>query len=450
MATRDNKYVKCGLLNVQSVGNKTFEINDLLKDTNLCILALTETWLTEYDTAKISEMTPNSHTFVHVPRSGNKRGGGVGLFLSNSIKKIACKKLDVRQTFEVMCVNCEINMIKCAFIVTYRPPHTNVNAFITEFQHFLESVDMVSAHVIICGDFNIWADNETDPVVMNFIDMMSSFGLSNNVQEATSMGGHILDLVFSESNYDLVSEIKVDELCDISPVHKLITFMLPLTSDKNKHKRISYRQKSNLDPELLINTAIDTYDNKKCNNCIHNMTLSDCTNCSAKSFNDILMDLYESQCPLIEKNIKINDNAPWFNGMIANAKREKRKKERKWRSERTEASRLAYIAAKQSERKLITQRKREYYRNKITEAGNNIQLVYSILNSLTGLKKISKIPEGYPDAVLTQMFLNFFEEKIEKVVSSFVDVNERAPLTTPEQWDNMPKLEKFNQVPSKH
>ena len=42
---RLNNSIRCGLLNIQSVGNKTFEIYNLLKDNDLDILALTETWL---------------------------------------------------------------------------------------------------------------------------------------------------------------------------------------------------------------------------------------------------------------------------------------------------------------------------------------------------------------------------------------------------------------------
>ena len=300
MDTRPGNYIKCALLNVQSVGNKTLEINDLIKEKDLSILALTETWLSKKDTAKIFEMTPDSHTFVHVPRE-DKRGGGVGLFLSKTIKKIACKQLTLKQTFEVMCTTCEVNKIKCMFIVIYRPPHTNVHSFINEFQQFLETIDMVSAQVIICGDFNIWIDNINDPLTKNFIDLMSSFGLVNKVQNATSISGHILDLVFCESNCDIIKEIIVDEVCDTSPVHKLITFTLPMITEKNQRKKITYRLKSRLQPELLISTLIEKLSHEQQEICIHNIAVSDCINCTVKLFNEILKQQYDSQCPLVEK-----------------------------------------------------------------------------------------------------------------------------------------------------
>ena len=78
MISGNESYIKCGLLNIQSVSNKTFDVRGLLNDERFSMLALTETWLTKFDSAKICEMIPDTHTFVHSPRE-DKRGGGVGL-----------------------------------------------------------------------------------------------------------------------------------------------------------------------------------------------------------------------------------------------------------------------------------------------------------------------------------------------------------------------------------
>ena len=53
MATHNNANIKCGLVNIQSVRNKTFNIRDLINDECLDILALTETWLRDYELAVI-------------------------------------------------------------------------------------------------------------------------------------------------------------------------------------------------------------------------------------------------------------------------------------------------------------------------------------------------------------------------------------------------------------
>ena len=52
MATHNNNMsIKCGLVNIQSVRNKTFNLHDLINDGYLDILAITETWLRDYELA---------------------------------------------------------------------------------------------------------------------------------------------------------------------------------------------------------------------------------------------------------------------------------------------------------------------------------------------------------------------------------------------------------------
>ena len=91
MASRDNSVFKCGLVNIQSVTSKTQEIRDLINENRCDILMITETWLGECDHAKINEMTPATHTFFHHHRE-NRRGGGVGIMLSNLFSKTRAQR----------------------------------------------------------------------------------------------------------------------------------------------------------------------------------------------------------------------------------------------------------------------------------------------------------------------------------------------------------------------
>ena len=88
-----------------SVGNKTCEIRDYINDNKLDILMLTETWLNNYDSAKIREMTLDTHTFLHVSR-GDRRRGGVGIFTSKSFSKIRKEKVPKTDNFELMQASC--------------------------------------------------------------------------------------------------------------------------------------------------------------------------------------------------------------------------------------------------------------------------------------------------------------------------------------------------------
>ena len=81
------KNIKCGMVNAQSVGNKTLKIRELFDKDKLDILCITETWLKPViDDAKINEMVPESYTSVHKMRNCQNRGGGVSIIISKKFK----------------------------------------------------------------------------------------------------------------------------------------------------------------------------------------------------------------------------------------------------------------------------------------------------------------------------------------------------------------------------
>ena len=92
--------VKCNLINIQSVGNKTNKIKNLIVDQEIDICMLTETWLRNNisDCSKIHDMTPDTHDFYHIPRE-SKIGGGVGI-LANKLYKISIVNNHLFDSFE--------------------------------------------------------------------------------------------------------------------------------------------------------------------------------------------------------------------------------------------------------------------------------------------------------------------------------------------------------------
>lgn len=413
--------VKCGLLNVQSVRNKTFDIHDMISDECLDIFAITETWITDYDTAVIREMTPVSHTFVHSARQ-NRRGGGVGLFLTNSFKKTKRCNVVNCDTFELLQVECEIDGNKITLVVVYRPPNTSVSRFIDEFRTYLETIDMVSANVIICGDFNLWVEDMEERYIPQFIDTMETFNLINMVDKPTSLRGHTIDLVLADRTRDLIQNLRVDDECNLSPVHKMVTFMIPYAKVERLKRKIRFRSKRDLEPTTLLSSISENVSVKSHDACVHGpIQKGECPTCFYELYNTIISEKYEVMCPIVEKEIISKVNAPWYNGEIHRAKIEKKKKERRWRRHKSDETRCEYIQARNYENKLILKRKREFYREKTLQAGTNINKLYNVLDNLMGNKKKNKLPEGYSDGDLANMFLEFFDNKINRIIESFSD-----------------------------
>lgn len=136
----------------------------------------------------------------------------------------------------------------------------------------------------------------------------------------------MLDLVFTDIDCDLVQGVCVDEMCHISPVHKLVTFDISYTKEVVQRKKIMFRHRGHFQSETLINSVMQEFTIKSCEICKHAMVCKNCATCLVKVYDGIARDEYNSLCPLIEKETVLKDHAPWFNAEILRAKREKKKK----------------------------------------------------------------------------------------------------------------------------
>jgi len=73
---------KIGLINCQSICNKTDEIVDVVRDGDFDILVMTEIWLTggASDQKIVGDVTPAGYGFHHTART-HRKGEGVGILI---------------------------------------------------------------------------------------------------------------------------------------------------------------------------------------------------------------------------------------------------------------------------------------------------------------------------------------------------------------------------------
>ena len=323
----------CNLINIQSVGNKTNTIKNLIYDQNLDICMLTETWLSNNvsDCSKINEMTPKSYNFYHIPRE-SKSGGGVGIFVKK-IYKVSLMNQCVFSSFEY--INTKVTHINknIQIIVVYKPPSTSKRIFLNEFGDFLNTLTD-NRNILICGDFNLHFDNKNDYYVKEFVELLESHDLVNTVNEPTSLSNHIIDLVIHDVNNKIVCDIDVEPECVISPVHKLVSFSINTWRGSVTKKIITYRNKTNFDAEKFIDDSVneirETDLNCECNP--QNIQTGDqiCVSCTTDHRLNILSSNYNNTCPEVTKQIVVRENAKWFNRELHEAKKEKRRMEDKY------------------------------------------------------------------------------------------------------------------------
>ena len=173
----------------------------------------------------------------------------MGIFISKSFSKIRKEKVPKTDNFELMQASCIYGGKKPVFIIVYRSPSSDRVLFRDEFRLYLESLNFVGSEVFVCGDFNFWVDDVENESEKYFIETMNLLGYENRVNKIASSTGHMLDLVFSEADKDLIVGVEVHDICVISPVHMVINFKLGIMINPKQRRRIRFRNKRHLNRE---------------------------------------------------------------------------------------------------------------------------------------------------------------------------------------------------------
>ena len=234
-----------GLLNCRSMRNKIIFIAETLKEFNLDILCITETWLFSSDVGIAMAALPDSYTLLHIPRSTGMRGGGVGLIYSlalSNLKLITNSNIEA-SSFEFMEVTFNLGLQAFRLAIVYRPGHPGTDpVFMEEFGLFLEVLLSRSERLIVCGDFNYWLDDPSSkPYTNEFLDLLDLNNMSNSVSVPTHLSGHTLDLVLTTANSDCVSLVEAVPIDSSISDHALVTFVLGVARPPTYSKSITFR-----------------------------------------------------------------------------------------------------------------------------------------------------------------------------------------------------------------
>lgn len=109
--------------------------------------------------------------------------------------------------------------------IVYHPPKYN--------KDFLAGILVKYDHILILGDFNVHVCCESRPLVIDFLNLISSFHFSQCLS-GPNHEGHILDLVLSLSSLS----VSVDEICVTTYIsdHLPVLFTLTLSCSVVKTK----------------------------------------------------------------------------------------------------------------------------------------------------------------------------------------------------------------------
>ena len=420
-----NRRIKCALLNSQSVCNKTTELRELTVEQGIDVFAITETWLSSTDILKINELVPNTHKFFHTPRNFGQ-GGGVGIVLSKAFTNVRVRMIGTFVSFEYLALEFRAKNVQFLFIVVYRPPHLSKAMFLEEFSVLLDCFENEKSHVYICGDFNLWLEDYNDVNVKKLLDLMNNMNFINKVKVFTSRSDHILDAVFCYVEDNFLTNMSVEPDFSISFYHKLVMFDLAIWIPCKLKTKITFRSKRLLNPSVLIDICISSIEEKFSNPCrctgsnsSQNICIDNCVVCLVGLYCLVLSSEYDKMCPMVEKDIVVKDNSPWFNASIKEARKRRRLAESRWYKHKTPRNRRLYVEARNEVNRLLRYVKKSYYNEKVIEVGSNIRRLYSVFDSLLGKIKKHILPEGRSEIELANGFSEFFEQKVVSLLRNF-------------------------------
>ena len=244
--------------------------------------------------------------------------GGGGLIYSEALSnvRIVPNLVDV-SSFEFLEITFSLHFQNIRMAILYRRGHPGTDrAFLVEFGQFLEILSVCREKLVICGDFNYWLDNPSlKPCTNEFISLLDINNISNYVQVPTHISGHILNLVLTPVGVDLVNRVEVSPIDHRISDHALITFELDVVGPATYSEKITFRSYRGLN----VREAASIIENDLLTTAVESQTSVQ----HVDSYNMGFTLLRDQFCPLITKEIRVRDDAEWYDYRVLSLHRER-------------------------------------------------------------------------------------------------------------------------------
>ena len=102
--------------------------------------------------------------------------------------------------------------------------------------------------LLIAGDFNFHMKLTPDRDAINLHDILDSANLHHHVSEAMHLSGHMLDLVISRPEEDIVSSVR---FANYISDHAVLLCNLKLVKPEQRKVKVVFRKIKSIDPEAF-------------------------------------------------------------------------------------------------------------------------------------------------------------------------------------------------------
>ena len=362
-------------LNINGLRSHLDEVQFLIKDLGLHVLALNETKL-DSDFPKELSSVPG-YQQERLDRTRN--GGGVSIYIRDSIKYK--RRLDVpKDDLELICIEVQPPKNKpFLVIVWYRPPSSPVCSF-NELEHVLSYLDQEGKEIILVGDTNCdlaktKADQPMDNDVKHLCNLYELFSLKQLIKEPTRVTlntSTIIDHIATTCVRNIVdSGVLEVSLSD----HYLVYCIRKFNGAVEKgHKMIKTRKMKNFNEDaFLADVSGICWE--------HMLTETDDINILVNHWSTLFSLIIEKHAPMTEMRVS-EKYCPWIDRNLKDLIRTRDKLKKAAVSSKSPLLLDSYRQVRNKVNSLNIQLKKEYYTNRISACEGNMKETWKTVNEL--------------------------------------------------------------------
>lgn len=386
--------------NIRSVKKHFDELVNIisLMQVKFQFIALSETWLQEYETGMFAINGYQSVTCCRNNILKQTTHGGVCLFVSNEVTYkertdlgLAVPKCEsIWIEIDTKSVpSLETNLV---IGVVYRSPDSSYSDFCNAFDEILCAITNEKKSVILLGDMNIDISDTNHLASSEYLNCLISYGLKSLITVPTRVvpGGSstLIDHVFSNISSNIAGGVILSDITDHYPV------FFSTNSAAIKPKKNITRTK--FDNELFFNfiSSVDWGP----------VYASKCPNSAYNLFADILKNGISLCTRLTHCSKYTSPKNPWISKQLLKSIQKKTNLYKKLKKQPyNEKAWDRYTNYNNVLKQTLNTAKKTYYSNLILNNGNDTSKNWEVINSLLNRNKRSPVPQeiNINDTVIT-------------------------------------------------
>ena len=359
-------------INAQSLLGHFDEIELLIKERNIDILCISETWLHQEISSSFISI-PNFHIY----RCDAGRGGGVCIYVRDTLKSNKISSTAVNDTaVEDIWVTVQSNMHPSILVGTiYRHPHATAESF-EYLENIFREMSLKRKPLFILGDLNDDL-NKTNAKLTGIINRNKLKQLVNKPTRITVTTSSILDVIITNSP-DIILHTNVIP-CPIAD-HELLTLILNIEKPKRQPVTKTSRDLTHYDPKSLCEHIANESS-------LLDILATDNVDRQIATLTEVIKNSINASAPIKTKTVK-RPPAPWIDDNIKRAINDRNNTQKALKINRSDTTLQAeYKHKKRNVKTLIHSAKTNYFKSKINECRNDSAETWKLVKKLVPNKK---------------------------------------------------------------